>query len=88
MFNHSKMLSSSLFMFSDNCSVCTFLKLVDALNEHSGLIKLVSSTYSMVLKFLLASRISFIYMMKSRGPKIEPCGTPVVIRTVFDKVPS
>ena len=54
----------------------------------NGLIKLVSSAYYMVLKFLLASRISFIYMMKSRGPKIEPCGTPVVIRTVFDKVSS
>ena len=36
----------------------------------------------------VADTISFMYMMKSNGPKIEPCGTPVVIFDIPDLLSS
>ena len=38
------------------------------------------------LNILLACAKSFMYMMNNSGPKIEPCGTPVVIDNIFDLI--
>ena len=47
----------------------------------------VSSAYVMKLNCLLDFAISLMLIMKSIGPNIEPCGTPVVIYYRFDLVP-
>ena len=57
-------------------------------NEHKGLVIVVSSAYKMNLRLALTLWISFIYMIKSRGPNIEPWVTPVSITRVEDAVPS
>ena len=57
-------------------------------NEHKGLIIVVSSAYKMHLRLALTLWISFIYIMKSGGPNIEPWCTPVSITRVEDAVPS
>ena len=41
--------------------------------------KVVSSAYKINLKAWLTFMISFKYIKNSRGPSIDPCGTPVVI---------
>ena len=41
-------------------------------NEHKGLVIVVSSAYKMSLRLALTLWISFIYIIKSRGPNIEP----------------
>ena len=38
------------------------------------------------LKNVHACAKSFMYMMNNSGPKIEPCGTPVVIDNIFDLI--
>ena len=38
------------------------------------------------VKMLVAFAKSFMYMMNNSGPKIEPCGTPVVIDNIFDLI--
>ena len=38
------------------------------------------------LNILLACAKSFMYMMNNSDPKIEPCGTPVVIDSIFDLI--
>ena len=48
-------------------------------NEHKGLVIVVSSAYKMNLRLALTLWISFIYIIRSRGPNIEPWGTPVSI---------
>ena len=37
----------------------------------------VSSVYNTYLKKVVAFGISFIYIRNKRGPKLDPCGTPV-----------
>ena len=41
--------------------------------------ELVSSAYMVTWPFSIHDGRSFIYMMKRRGPKIEPWGTPKLI---------
>ena len=48
------------------------------------LFRVVSSAYIMKLNMLLASEKSFIYIIHSNGPRIEPFGTPVVIGKMLD----
>ena len=38
----------------------------------------VSSAYTILWNFELAFGKSLIYIIHNRGPKMEPCGTPVV----------
>ena len=38
----------------------------------------------MKLNILLACAKSLIYIINNRGPRIEPCGMPVVIGNMFD----
>ena len=45
-----------------------------------------SSAYNMSLQFV-AAVISFTYIKNSRGPSMEPCGTPHVMFLVPDSVP-
>ena len=44
----------------------------------------VSSAYKIVNISLDTLHISFIFNMKSKGPKMEPCGTPQSTRCVSD----
>ena len=44
----------------------------------------MSSAYIIVLKSVLNCMILCMYIMKSCGPSIDPCGTPVVISVVSD----
>ena len=56
-------------------------------NEHKGLVIVVSSAYKINVRLALTLWISFTYIIKSRGPNIEPWGTPVSITWVEDAVP-
>ena len=57
-------------------------------NGHKGLVIVASSAYEMNLRLALTLWITFLYMINSRGPNIEPWGTPVSITLVEDAVPS
>ena len=57
-----------------------------ALNLLIVLVKVVSSAYMMKLNISLASAKSLIQIINNSGPRIEPCGTPVVIDKMFDFV--
>ena len=48
--------------------------------------KLVSSAKRRIEEFMFLT-ISFIKMRKSRGPSIEPCGTPAYTDALSDKAP-
>ena len=54
----------------------------------SGVKKHVSSAYIMANIKSETLQISFIEMIKRRGPKIEPCGTPHSIGLVSGFTPS
>ena len=41
--------------------------------------KVVSSEYMIILKTFVHIGKSFMYIENNNGPRIEPCGTPVVI---------
>ena len=69
--NHSFIFMSSLFIESHNS-----MSLLLSVNLFRVL---VSSAYMMKSNSSLACGKSFIYKIKRRGPKIEPCGTPVCI---------
>ena len=47
-------------------------------NEHKGLVIMVSSAYKMNFRLALISGTSFLYIMNSRGPNLEPWGTHVL----------
>ena len=40
-----------------------------------------------MLKMLLTVGRTLIYIENSRGPRREPCGTPVVIGSFFEEIP-
>jgi len=49
------------------------------------IMRLVSSAYSTNLAFLaIAVGKSFMYNKKSKGPRIEPCGTPCLTSSQFE----
>ena len=64
------------------------LYLLSEVNVHMELIIVVSSAYKMKSNLELTLSISFMYIMKRRGPKIEPCGTTVSSGREFDLMPS
>ena len=67
----------SLFSFS--LISCTFF-------PHAMMVE--SSAYmSTLLIVLVLMGMSFINTIKNTGPKIEPCGTPVVISDCYDCLP-
>ena len=66
------MLLSSLFISVSTVSL-GFVDLIDC-NEAD---RFVSSAYIMLWNILLAFGRSFIYIMKSKGPSMDPCGTPI-----------
>jgi hypothetical protein len=53
----------------------------------TGAKRVVSSANRIKSKKFVELCISLMYMMKSKGPKIEPCGTPVVIGRNSEDVP-
>ena len=77
--NHSFIFMSSLFIESHNS-----MSLLLSVNLFRVLDRVVSSAYMMKSKSLLACGKSFIYQIKRRGPKIDPCGTPVCIGKMLD----
>jgi len=42
--------------------------------------------HKLKLNILLAYANSFVYMINNSGPKIETCGTPVVIENILDLI--
>ena len=77
--NHSFIFTSSLFIESHNSML-----LLLSVNLSRVLARVVSSAYMMKSNSLLACGKSFIYKIKRRGPKIDPCGTPVCIGKMLD----
>ena len=55
---------------------------------HLSCISVVSSAYIIWVNIFVADTLSFMYMMKSNGPTIEPCGTPGVIFDIPDLLSS
>ena len=49
--------------------------------------RLVSSAKWWTIHFLSALCMSLMYIRKSRGPRIDPCGTPQFISRYFDSKP-
>ena len=75
--NQSYTLASSLFML---------------IRETDGirivLLRVVSSAYKIKLKYSVQLGMSFIYIRNNKGPRIEPCGTPVDNESISDEIPS
>ena len=44
----------------------------------------VSSAYRMQLNFLVHFTMSFMYILKNKGPTIEPCGIPAFMYCIDD----
>ena len=47
----------------------------------------MSSVYMEVFEFVMANGRSLIYLRNGRGPRHDPCGTPIVISLSFESVP-
>ena len=78
--NHSFIFMSSLYFIESHNSMSLLL----SVNLFRVLDRVVSSAYMMKSKSLLACGKSFIYKIKRRGPKIDPCGTPVCLGKMLD----
>ena len=50
--------------------------------------KVVSSAYIIKSNFFVDSGKSFIYMINNNGPRIDPCGTPIVKGKISDLLSS
>ena len=75
--SQSYTLASSLFMLiRDNDGIRTML------------LSVVSSAYKIKLKYSVQFGISFMYIKNNKGPRIEPCGTPVDNESISDETPS
>ena len=81
MFSHSIILKSSSLI-----KVCVSTFLSSLLNVLMVLDKVVSSAYIIKSNFLVDSQKSFIYMTNNKGPRIDPCGTPIVKGIVKGKI--
>ena len=68
-FSQLRMFSRSLFMTAELCSDFDELRVV---------FRVVSSAYDIIFNEFEAFDMSLMYIKKRRGPKIDPCGTPVV----------
>ena len=66
--------------------VSTFFSLL--LNVLMVLDKVVSSAYIIKSNFFVDSGKSFIYMINNNGPRIDPCGTPIVKGKISDLLSS
>ena len=78
-FSQSFILVSSLFIAVFKSWSCSLLDSLFRLLD-----RVVSSAYIIKSNRLLACEKSFMYKMNSSGPRMEPCGTPVVIDRLFD----
>ena len=83
MFSHSIILESSSLI---KVCVSTFFSLL--LNVLMILDKVVSSAYIIKSNFFVDSGKSFIYMINNNGPRIDPCGTPIVKGKISDLLSS
>ena len=79
MLSHSIILGSSLLI-----KVCVSTLLCLLLNVFMVLGKVLSSAYIIKSNFVVASDKSFIYMINNKGPRIEPCGTPICKGKISD----
>ena len=79
MFSHSIILESSSLI-----KVCVSTLLCLLLNVFMVLDQVVSSSYIIKLNCLVDSEKSFIYMINNKGPRIEPCGTPIFKGKISD----
>ena len=73
---------NSFFIFIDLFPIV--LSCVLSLKDFKVLNNVVSSAYIIHLNMLLACEKSFIYIINSNGPRIEPCGTPTAIGRISD----
>ena len=83
MFSHSIILESSSLI---KVCVSTFFSLL--LNVLMVLDKVVSSAYIIKSNLCVDSGKSFIYMINNNGPRIDPCGTPIVKGKISDLLSS
>ena len=75
--SHSCTHESSLLLLAVTSERLFEFTELEELKEHNGLTRFVSSECRIALKFEVAAWISFISIINKRGPKIDPCGTPV-----------
>ena len=68
--------------------VCVSTFLSSLLNALMVLDKVVSSAYIIKSNFSVDSQKSFIYMINNKGPRIDPCGTPIVKGKISDLLSS
>ena len=73
--------SQSVITFSSELIawVASSILLRSEVKVQMGSINDVSSAYRVKWNFFVTWEISFIYMMNRRGPRMDPCGTPVEI---------
>ena len=72
-------------LIADDISICPYS--IPVLKVHKGSINEVSSAYKIALNLFETVAISLIYIIKSSGPKMDPCGTPVVTSAKPDCAP-
>ena len=82
--------NDSLFTMSHSFTLANSLLIPSAnlclLNAFVVVNKVVSSAYIIHLNTLLENTISFMYNVNKSGPNIDPCGTPVNISALSDKI--
>ena len=57
-------------------------------NDSIVAFSVVSSAYKIKLNLSLDMIISLIHILNKRGPRIEPCGTPVLIDMIEELISS
>ena len=69
----------SLFIASQSYTVANslFISTGDKDGIWTVLLRVVSSAYRIKLKCSVQFGMSFLYMRNNKGPRMEPCGTPV-----------
>ena len=64
--------SNRLFIFDNS----VFVALTISFSDFPVVVRLVSSAYILAVEVRKLFGISFIYIMNSKGPRMDPCGTP------------
>lgn len=60
---------------------------MDRLREEPVEYKIVSSAKKCALQFRVAEMILFKYIVNKRGPRMDPCGTPILTLRGLDLDP-
>ena len=87
-FKHNLLISNhfTILLSSETSDVLRELTSIRLPNDSNVEFNVVSSAYIMKLNLLVAFVISLVNILNNNGPRIDPCGTPLVISSIPEVV--